>query len=208
MKCIIFDFDGTIADTTKIVLKIINDLSEKHRYRKIPSVKKLRDMGYNDAIKYLGISKIKLAQLLVEGYRLRKDMKDTHVPIYLGIKSLLRKLKKEYYIVLISRSACHNLTDFINEHRLEGYFDDIIGGSPISKKYKQINDFMKKHKYLSTDAVYVADEERDILSARKAGVKIISVTWGFNSRKALEKENPDFIVDKAEEIIDIIKELH
>ena len=54
------------------------------------------------------------------------------------------------------------------------------------------------------EIVYVADETRDIEAAKKAKVRIISVTWGFNSREILKKQNPDFLVDRPEEILRII----
>lgn len=203
MKCIIFDFDGTIADTTRIIIKIMDALSEKHGYNKIGSIDNLRDMSYTEAAKYLGIPKHKLAQLLAEGYKLRKQMKD-RVPIYRGIKTLLKKLKN-YDLALISRSSTENLYDFIRFHNLEGIFNEVIGGNPLTRKHMQIKQFIKQKKYLKDDVIYIADEIRDISSARKAGVKIISVTWGFNSRHALEKHCPDWIVDSASEILSIIE---
>ena len=51
-----------------------------------------------------------------------------------------------------------------------------------------------------TAAIYVGDETRDVEAARKAGVQIIAVGWGLNSRASLLLQNPDFIVDSPEEL--------
>ena len=55
-----------------------------------------------------------------------------------------------------------------------------------------------------SELVYVCDETRDVQAARKAGLRSIAVTWGFNSRKALEKAGPDFIIDQPDELLGII----
>ena len=51
---------------------------------------------------------------------------------------------------------------------------------------------------------YVCDEVRDIEAARKSGIKSIAVTWGYNTKGALIKENPDFLVNSPDELRNII----
>jgi len=49
--------------------------------------------------------------------------------------------------------------------------------------------------------LYVGDEIRDIRAARKVGIAVAAVTWGFNSQEALAAENPDFLVDSPEKFL-------
>jgi len=51
---------------------------------------------------------------------------------------------------------------------------------------------------------YVCDEVRDIEAARKSGISSIAVTWGYNTKDALIKENPDFLANTPDELRDII----
>jgi phosphoglycolate phosphatase len=57
------------------------------------------------------------------------------------------------------------------------------------------------------DVVYIGDEYRDILACKKSKIKIISVTWGFDSRDLLVSGNPDFIVDSPVELLNVIANL-
>ena len=49
--------------------------------------------------------------------------------------------------------------------------------------------------------MYVGDEARDMEAARRAGVHSVGVTWGFNNRSALEKANPEKLVDKPKDLL-------
>ncbi len=43
----------------------------------------------------------------------------------------------------------------------------------------------------------------NIVAAKKAGVRVAAVTWGYNSQKALAKQDPDYVVNKPHELIDL-----
>lgn len=51
--------------------------------------------------------------------------------------------------------------------------------------------------------LYVGDSGVDIETAHRAGIKAVGVTWGFRSRSELETAGADWIVDRAEEILDL-----
>jgi phosphoglycolate phosphatase len=55
------------------------------------------------------------------------------------------------------------------------------------------------------DVLYVGDSNVDMMTAKNAGVKVCGVTWGFRPRAELEAHQPDYLVDKAAEILDIVK---
>ena len=54
------------------------------------------------------------------------------------------------------------------------------------------------------EIVYIGDEIRDINAAKKAKVKVIAVTWGFNSKEVLSEYQPDALVDQPQELIEVI----
>ena len=59
---------------------------------------------------------------------------------------------------------------------------------------------------MKSDFVYVGDESRDIEAAKAAEVKIISVTWGFNSREVLESANPGNIAENVDGVLNLAVE--
>ena len=59
--------------------------------------------------------------------------------------------------------------------------------------------YCNKRTLKACEVIYVGDEVRDITGAKNAGVKVIAVAWGYNSRELLEKHKPDFPVDTPQE---------
>jgi phosphoglycolate phosphatase len=52
--------------------------------------------------------------------------------------------------------------------------------------------------------IYVGDETRDVEACKKVGIKIIGVTWGLHTPKALKKAGADYIINKPDEFHKIL----
>ncbi|MBN2421059.1 HAD-IA family hydrolase, partial [Candidatus Woesearchaeota archaeon] len=78
--------------------------------------------------------------------------------------------------------------------------DFIISENALFGKHFIFNKIIKKFKINKTQLLYVGDELRDIDAAKKAGIKIIAVTWGYNSKSSLKRANPDFVVNDVKEL--------
>ena len=74
-------------------------------------------------------------------------------------------------------------------------------------KHRSLKRLLKTYHMKPAETIYIGDEVRDIEACRKAKVQIIAVTWGFNSKRILERAKPDFIADKPEDIVKIVKAL-
>jgi len=201
IKTIIFDFDGTLADSLKMGLKIVNELSEKYNYKKIKNYKKLKDKNAKYIItKVLGLSKVKLP-FYVNDVKKRLNKQIKNVKIFKGIPSLMKKLSKNYTIGILSSNSKENVK-FVLEKNKISY--DFIMPTSIFGKYKVIKKLIDKNKLNRSEVVYVGDEIRDIKACKRLGIKIISVSWGYNSKKALKKHKPDYLVDKPKEILNCL----
>ena len=68
-RCILFDFDGTLADTRDLAWKVLNELADEYSFRKLEpgDLDKVREMTKREFMKFLGVSKMKLPKLLVQG---------------------------------------------------------------------------------------------------------------------------------------------
>ena len=65
----------------------------------------------------------------------------------------------------------------------------------------KIIKIIKKENALKDKCIYIGDETRDIEAARKAGVKVAAVSWGLNSREALEKYQPDWLLENPKNLL-------
>jgi phosphoglycolate phosphatase-like HAD superfamily hydrolase len=75
-------------------------------------------------------------------------------------------------------------------------------------KPREFHRILKKRKVAKDEVIYIGDESRDVEAARESGIKVISVTWGYNSREALSAHRPDFIAETPDELQQIVEKLH
>lgn len=205
---LIFDFDGTIADTFECSVKAINDLADEYGYRRVEGreIDYYRGKGAREIFKEFKIPLIKVPAI---ARRLRQVLSaeiKVCSPIK-GVKRAIKELKKEgYHLGIITSNSEENVKTFLAENKME-YFDFIHSEGGLFGKDRVIKKVLKQIKINKSDALYIGDEVRDIDAARKAGIKVIAVSWGFNSKSALARQNPDLIVDEPRELVLLIERL-
>lgn len=201
---VVFDFDGTIAETLLTGVDILNSLSGEFGFRKVErsEIENLRGREFAEIIKMFGIPLIKVPLIMSQ---VKKELLRSmdKIKIVAGMKEVIDEIKSSGSGVgLLSSNSEENLEKFCAQNNLT--FDFIYSGGSMFGKDKVIKKMLKKEKLGAEDILYVGDEVRDIEAARKAGVRIISVSWGFNDRSVLKKSQPDFLVDEPGEIMLIV----
>ncbi len=205
-KVIVFDFDGTIADTYQAIVDITNDLSSEFGYQPIDEEELLllKNLSSKEIVKRAEISLFKIPFLV---QRVQKELGQQIADLspIKGIESVLIELKQRNYILgIITSNVRENVVLFLQKNNLEYLFDFIYSGTNVFGKHRIINQLVRKHKLNKTDVIYVGDETRDIRSARKSGINVIAVGWGFNSQEILAEYKPDFLAVKPTELLEAI----
>ncbi|EKD96460.1 MAG: hypothetical protein ACD_24C00035G0003 [uncultured bacterium] len=203
---VIFDFDGTIVDSFNEVIRLVNSLSEKYGFKKISQIQiaKMRNQGIEEAIKTLGVNIFKLPFLLLEVRSLYKDSIKNLKP-FKGIGELLKKLKeKGLFLEIVTTNSEENTTEFLEKNDMN-VFNFIKGDVSFFGKDTILIGEMKVHDLRPEETIYIGDEIRDVEAAKSAGVKVISVTWGYNSKKILESYSPDFIAQKPQQLLKFLE---
>ena len=207
-KVIIFDFDGTLADTIDILLSITNRLSAEFGFKPATKeeVAQLSNLTSWQILKYSGISIFKFP-LLIRKLRaeLRSEISD--VQLFPGIKEVLLELKSlGFQLGIITSNSRENVLAALENNNLQDTFTFIYSGSTFGK-HKVINKWLRKEHINPKEVFYVGDEIRDIDAARKTGIKIIAVGWGFNSQEVLALHHPDFLIERPQQLIEIMSNL-
>uniref|UniRef100_A0A832M3I6 HAD family hydrolase n=1 Tax=Oscillatoriales cyanobacterium SpSt-402 TaxID=2282168 RepID=A0A832M3I6_9CYAN len=206
MKVIIFDFDGTIADSFEAVLKISNQLAAEFGYPKAQpeDISRLKNLSSREVVRQSKVSPFKLPFLL---RRLRYELnQEIHrlKPIP-GMKSALLRLKQQgNQLGIVTSNSCENVAAFLEAQELSDVFDFVGSGLALFGKGRVIQRILKQHQLNHADVIYVGDETRDIEAARKIGIQVIAVSWGFNSSQALAAEKPDFLIHQPEELLEVV----
>lgn len=206
-KVIIFDFDGTIADTVDALVTLANRLALEFGYVQITpnELALLRNLTSREIIKYSGISLFRIPFLVKKVKSELKDKIKDFQPIP-GMKEVLIELKnQDFRLGIITSNSQENVTEFLNCHELGYLFEFIHSGVTIFGKTTIINNVLRQRQIKPQSVIYVGDETRDIEASKKANIKVIAVTWGFNSAEALLKQKPDFLIDHPSELLEIIE---
>ena len=206
IKLIIFDFDGTIADTYQIIIKIVNSLSSEFGYQPLDAEtqKLLRDLSSKEIIQKSGISLFKLP-FLAKRVQLELGNYIEDIDAFGGIPEVLVALKQQnYHLGIVTSNIQANVDIFLERQNLSSVFDFVSASTTIFGKHRIINRAIKNLQLSKQQVVYVGDETRDIRSARKSGIGIISVDWGFHSSQLLSQHQPDAIATAPSEILDAI----
>ncbi|BAY34893.1 phosphoglycolate phosphatase [Nostoc carneum NIES-2107] len=203
---IIFDFDGTIADTVDALVSIANRLAVEFGYVQISQeeLALLKNLTSREIIKYSGISVFKIPFLVkkVKGELKNKIHEFQPIP---GIKEALIELKAHgYSLGIITSNSKDNVTEFLKVNELDNLFDFIYSGVTIFGKKTIINNVLKQKQLKPQQVIYVGDETRDIEASKKANIQVIAVTWGFNSPEILAKQKPDFLIHHPSELLTVV----
>jgi HAD superfamily hydrolase (TIGR01549 family) len=204
-KVIIFDFDGTLADTIDILLSITNRLSAEFGFKSATKeeLAQLSNLNSWQILQYSGISIFKFP-LLIRRLKAELHSEVPHIQLFPGIKEVLLELKKRgFQLGIITSNSRENVLGALEKNGLQDTFTFIYSGSTFGK-HKVINKWLRIENIHTEKVVYVGDEIRDIDAAKKTGIKVIAVGWGFNSPQALAAQNPNFLIERPQELIDIM----
>lgn len=208
VKTIILDFDGTIADTFPLLLELFNKYAKDFGYKKINKKEsdRLRNKNAKEIFKELKISPLKLP-FLANKIRNELNKQIQIVKIFPGMKEVILKLKrKNFYLGILTSNSLDNVRKFLIVYGLE-VFNFVHSEMNAFGKAKALNNLLRQNKLSQEDVIYIGDEVRDIEACKKAGIKIIAVSWGVNKKGILQKYSPEYLVDKPIEISSTIDKI-
>lgn len=206
MKAIvIFDFDGTIADTLHLLVGALNRLSSRFRYRRITpeDIPELRGMRPRQIMSNLNMSFLSLPFVLK---LVRREMNRglSGAKPTTEMRDILLTLKRNgCEIGILTSNTEQNVKEFLINNNLD-VFDFLYSGNSLFGKGRVLRSIIRKNRFNPNSVFYVGDEIRDIDAARKTGVTMIAVPWGFNTPDALRRAGPDHMVETMDDILKII----
>ena len=204
MKNVIFDFDGTIVDSLYFIIEMYERWYPKTRHFNQLEINKLREESLIKIAEELRIRPWKLPLLIIRG-KLEMNKKLGQIKMIPGIDKTIIELKNsKTNLFIASSNSPSNIKKYLKMHNLRDNFTRIYGNVGLLSKAKVISKIIATNNLNADDTYYIGDEVRDIKAAKKAGIKVISVSYGFNGKKILSKYNPDFLVDNPSDILKII----
>jgi phosphoglycolate phosphatase len=200
---ILFDFDGTIADSYPVFLHCMNQLSNEFGYDRIEDSAQLRQKGMGRIIS----ENMKLPKSALRSYadRLREEIKYRfhEIPLFAQVKSLIKQLLPANTIGIVSTNSRAIIRNTLEKEGLAVHF--LFTDIGLGQKAPALSRVIREHHIKCGRLVYVGDEGRDIEACRQVGVKIIAVTWGFEPRETLARAHPDYLVEDPSELLSLLR---
>lgn len=204
IKVLVFDFDGTIADTRGVAHSILNDMSVEFGFRPLPGeeLEIARNMGTREFIRHLGISNWRIPVIARRGLQLLHERMDLVKPIE-GMTDVLASLHgRGHKIGILTSNSEDNVSAFLQHHNLP-YFHFVRTSSKIFGKSREMNRLIRSERVHPAEILYVGDETRDIEAARESGVRMAAVSWGYNTGNALSALNPEYLLNSPHELLGV-----
>jgi phosphoglycolate phosphatase len=206
MAAIIFDFDGTIADSFDFVVDLLvreagqPALTDEQRQA-------LRGLSMTAIGRRLGHSWWRLLWLFFKGRRLmRGSIK--HVQPFDGMPEVIKTAHAEgHELFILTSNTVRNVHIFLRHYRLQTYFRKVYGRIGWFNKTAALRRLLKAHKLELKNALYIGDELRDVQSAQALGLPVVAVTWGFARPADLEALQPTALAHRPADLAQIIKKL-
>lgn len=205
---VIFDFDGTLANSVDLMFKLYNSHVDEFGY--LPIARKefseLRRMGYPKIMRLKKIKARRLPKIMMTlSQEMHKSMDE--VSPYDGIVDLLNQLRKYgYSIGVLTSNQASLVQEFFDKHSFPE-FDFVVSEKTIFGKDKALKRIIKRFGLQKNRIIYVGDEPRDVTASHKVGVRVIGVSWGLAGREGFESIVPDKLVNSPIELLDEIKDI-
>lgn len=201
---LIFDFDGTLADTIGTGIGIYNEISGDYGLRQVSlgEARELRKLNTRAMLDELGISRLLAVKLGAHIRRILHDRMD-RVEMIPGTSEMVLALHGAgFRLGIITSNAADNVRLVLRRFGLLDCFLFIEAGVSLFGKSRRISKVLRSLGVPASLAMYVGDETRDMEAARKSRVSGVAVCWGTNEREAMETEAPDYCIDDPRELLE------
>jgi phosphoglycolate phosphatase-like HAD superfamily hydrolase len=204
VKAVLFDFDGTLANSLELGYEVMDILCQKHGYNILPQ-DAYRTLGTRQVIREMGIPIWRLPRLMREGRRLMAERICEISPVE-GIKEALSELDSLGLLLgVVTSNSGDNVKSWLTYHKLDNYFDVILGGGGLLRKERCIRRVMNKLNLKPNELLYVGDESRDIIACQHLGIQGVAVTWGLDLEQKLLNDNPANLIACPKELAPLVK---
>lgn len=205
MKYVIFDFDGTLADSNRLFMKAWNLFADQYHYDRVTEedIVTSKNLTIHERAKKYRFPMHKLPIILPKVYRYFKEHID-EVQLFEGIPEMLHNVQRAgYTIVIISSNDKENIELFLKNEQVHA-ISQVLTSSRLFGKDTVIKKFMKQQGLTVNDVVYVGDEIRDIIACNKVGVPFVWVSWGLDGYELIKKEKPTYVVHSPKELSELL----
>jgi len=213
IKLIIFDFDGTLADTHELIVKTNQEAMKAMNYpvRDEEAIRKTIGLPLEAGIRTLFPE---LTDEVIPAwcamYRKVFDVLKTQiVPIlFPEVKETLEWLYGKGYVLTVASSRhSSSLNAFLRDMGIAECFQYVLGADNVAKAKpdpEPVLQTLRDLGYAAAEALVVGDMPVDIFMGARAGAGTVGVTYGNSNRPELTKAGADYVLDHFSELKNVL----
>lgn len=213
-KAIIFDLDGTLADTIYSILDAIRPVFNEHN---------LPERNYDDVSHALGWNVYVLIQRLlpekyandrefiesiVKKYNAAYDNTYLSAVLFDGVAEAIRELKRRgYRLAVLSNKTDRYVKNIVSKLFPDGEITIAQGVTELPPKPDPTAPRLIAEQLGVTpeECAFVGDSNVDVQTGINSGMRPIAVSWGYCERDTLVGAGPEILINSAEELLEIFK---
>lgn len=206
-KCIVFDFDGTLADTEKKAFTIYNQLAEKYQYSPVTmeELQHIKNLHVKEILEIVDIPFHRLPRVLKEGQKMMREQSSEIRAFNADIQDFFIRLNKEVkYSGILTSNIKKTVNHFLKRYEIEDQIK-FVRCSALMSKAEKIKKVLRRFRLAPEEMLYIGDETRDIEACQKVGVDVAAVRWGYNTPEALRQCQPTYMIDDLWDLIGIVE---
>jgi len=204
---VLFDLDGTVVDSGAIILASMRHATREVLGRDFDDAELMQAVGGPGLEAQFAVFAPERVDELVRVYRAHNEPLHDELEACAGMEDMLVRLHEDgrrLGVVTAKRRATVELA--FASVPIAHLFETVVGGDETERHKPDPEPLLLAAERMGvrpTDCAYVGDSPFDIRAAKAAEMYAIAVTWGrIHDRSKLEREQPDAIVDTAEELFE------
>ncbi len=200
---IVFDFDGTLADSLGPALEVFNRIAPGLGLRPIADVEAARAMPTRQLLRQLGVRFWRLPRV-VRAFQAAAAEHADRLRLHDGVTGVVRGLSaRGHRLGVLSSNREETIRACLRANGIEGAFAFVIGYPKLFGKAKALRRILKQEKLDRGGLLFVGDELRDLEAGRKVKVSTAAVTWGFQAEPLLRDAGATYLVRRPDELLAI-----
>lgn len=200
-KLVIFDFDGTLADSARWMAGELAPLAARFKLRQVSEaeIEALRSCDTRQVLDRLGVQAWQLP--FIARHLRRRVAEDAEtIQLFPGAKALLRRLAGQGVVLgLVSSNSADNVRRILGPEAA-ALIEHYACGAPLFGKAAQFRKVVKRARVKPTETLCIGDETRDIEAARQAGLACGAVAWGYARRELLAERSPTWLFETPDDV--------
>ena len=204
---VLFDLDGTVVDSGSIILASMRHATREVLGRDFGDAELMQAVGGPGLEAQMEVFAPERVDELVRVYRAHNEPLHDELEACAGMEDVLRRLREQGHrlgVVTAKRRSTVELA--FARVPIAHLFETVVGGDETQKHKPDPEPLLLAAERMNArpdETAYVGDSPFDIRAAKAADMHAIAVTWGrIHDRERLEREEPDAIVDTAEELLE------